>query len=110
MKKTISVLVTDLDNTLFDWVDIWYRSFSAMLGSLAQSTGLDQATLERDFKRIFERQGTSEYAFAIQKLSCLRRLHPKGTDLTEKYSGAIEAFRDARRAALKLYPTVADSL
>jgi hypothetical protein len=28
-KKT--ALITDLDNTLFDWADLWYRSFSAML-------------------------------------------------------------------------------
>lgn len=110
MKNPVSVVITDLDNTLFDWVDVWYRSFSAMLDSLVQSTGLDQAQFEAEFKAIFERHATSEYAFAIEELPCLRALHPVGTDLAEKYSTAIQAFRDARRAALKLYPNVATSL
>ena len=27
------VLITDLDNTLFDWVDLWVNCFSSMLNS-----------------------------------------------------------------------------
>ncbi len=26
-KRAISVVITDLDNTLYDWVDLWYKSF-----------------------------------------------------------------------------------
>jgi hypothetical protein len=28
------VLITDLDNTLFDWVGLWYACFTAMLGKV----------------------------------------------------------------------------
>lgn len=34
MKKT--VLITDLDNTLFDWFSIWYNSFNAMLNKVVE--------------------------------------------------------------------------
>ena len=39
-KKNVNVLITDLDNTLFDWVDVWYHSFSAMLDAIASISGI----------------------------------------------------------------------
>ena len=35
-----SVLITDLDNTLFDWVDIWHASFEAMLSEISKISGI----------------------------------------------------------------------
>ena len=35
-KKTISVVITDLDNTLYDWVDIWYKSFKYRLEKILE--------------------------------------------------------------------------
>ena len=32
--RTYSVVVTDLDDTLFDWVAIWHACFTAMLDRL----------------------------------------------------------------------------
>ena len=34
------LLVTDLDNTLYDWFDIWHSSFSALLEEVARISGL----------------------------------------------------------------------
>ena len=40
MKQTVSVVIADLDNTLFDWFEIWYNSFNAMLTSLVDKSGI----------------------------------------------------------------------
>jgi phosphoglycolate phosphatase len=109
MKNHASVLVSDLDNTLFDWVGIWYRSFKAMLTELVASTGVGEEELLSDFKQVFQSHGTSEYAFAIQELPTLRRNFP-GVYLPKKFESAIIAFRNARHAALRLYPTVMETL
>jgi phosphoglycolate phosphatase-like HAD superfamily hydrolase len=101
----ISVLVTDLDNTLFDWVDIWYNSFSAMLEKTIEITGLSLDTLLAEIKQVHQRHGTSEYAFLLTELPCLRyTLGEKG--ILRTLAPAIAAFRNARDAHLHLYPGV----
>lgn len=109
MKQAISVVITDLDNTLFDWVDIWYRSFKAMLDRLVQESGLSEETLVREFKAVHEKHGTSEYAFSIQEVPSLREKYPE-EDLARRFEEAIRAYRDARKAALSLYQGVAETL
>ena len=43
--QRITTVILDLDNTLFDWVDVWYKSFSAMLEELAKASGVDRDVL-----------------------------------------------------------------
>jgi phosphoglycolate phosphatase-like HAD superfamily hydrolase len=109
LKPKKSLLVTDLDNTLFDWFEIWYRPFKAMLDELAIESGIAAEALEADFKKVHQKYGTSEYAFAIEELQSLQIKHP-GEDLAKKYQGAIDKYREIRRQVLTLYPTVRESL
>lgn len=109
MKPRINVLVTDLDNTLFDWFDIWYASFSAMLNEIVRISGLPVEVLEREIKAVHEKHGTSEYAFLIEELPSLAAKHPS-QDLKEIYEPAIDAYRQARRSRLVLYPSVHETL
>jgi phosphoglycolate phosphatase-like HAD superfamily hydrolase len=104
-----TVLITDLDNTLFDWVEIWYRCFSSMLRELARISGADLDELKREIREVHQRHGTSEYSFLIEEVALLRR-HCSDTDLMVLYGEAIDAYREARRRHLSLYPTVAESL
>jgi phosphoglycolate phosphatase-like HAD superfamily hydrolase len=108
-RPAVSALVTDLDNTLFDWIEIWYRSIRAMLNRLAADSGVPEQDLESELRAVHREHGTPEYAFAIEELPSLRRKHPAG-DLTAIYSAAIQAFREARREARRLYPTVRQTL
>ena len=71
MPPSISVVITDLDNTLFDWVEVWYRSFSALLDELVTTTGLPREHLLDDARAIHQRQGTSEYYFLVAELRAL---------------------------------------
>lgn len=108
-KPRVNVLVTDVDNTLLDWVAMWYAAFHAMLIRLAETSGIPQAVLEREFRAIHQRHGTSEYAFSIQELPSLIAKHPQ-EDLTVIYRDAIQDYRKARKETLELYPGVLDSL
>lgn len=109
MRRNLSVVITDLDNTLYDWVDIWYKSFRAMLDRLVFDSGVSEDVLLPEFKAIHERHRTSEYAFSIEELPSLLKRYP-GENLLVKFEGAIQAFRVARKAALRLYPGVAETL
>jgi phosphoglycolate phosphatase-like HAD superfamily hydrolase len=108
-KRRISLLITDLDNTLFDWVDMWHSAFSAMLLRTAELSGLPITQLENEFKSIHQRHGTTEYAFSLEELPSLNALHPDG-NIRALYDDAVEAYRRARADHLRLFPGVRDTL
>ncbi len=107
--KTIKVVITDLDNTLFDWVKIWHRPFEAMLNELVSKSGVEKDTLLDEIKAVFTEHGTSEYAFVIQELPSLIEKHPE-EDLAKVYASAVDAYRKARHEVLELYPDVEETL
>ncbi|HEV7369824.1 HAD family hydrolase [Arenibaculum sp.] len=104
-----NVLITDVDNTLFDWVKIWHSSFSAMLDELVLKSGISKADLISEIKLIHQRHGTSEYAFLIEEIPSLKR-ELSGEEILEKYDSAIYMYRKLRKANLKLYPGVLETL
>ncbi|MDT7542938.1 MAG: hypothetical protein QOE33_2842 [Acidobacteriota bacterium] len=108
-KRKISVVITDLDNTLYDWFDVWSQSFDAMLTKLIEQSGVPEKTLIREIKTIHEKYGTAEYALLIREIPSLQKLHP-AEDLTKVYAPAIAAYRQKRDECLRLYPRVLDTL
>ena len=109
IKPKVSVIVTDLDNTLFDWFESWFQSFSAMLKHLVRKSGVPREQLIGEIKEVHEKHRTSEYAFVIQELPSLQR-KLSGEDLAKVYDDAIHAYRKARKEYLRLYPSVMDTL
>jgi phosphoglycolate phosphatase-like HAD superfamily hydrolase len=106
-KRPLRFLITDLDNTLFDWVEIWYKSFTAQLNALVVQGRISEAQLLNEFKTVHQKHGTSEYGFAIFELPSLRRAH---LDPAQVYFTAWEALNRARDDALQLYPGVRETL
>lgn len=107
-RPPVTLLVTDLDNTLYDWVYIWHRSFKAMLDELLRIARVPREQLLREIREVHQRRGTSEYSYLIQELGCLRR-DPE-EDLLETYDDAIHAYRSARKEALETYADVIPTL
>ncbi|KAA5599174.1 HAD family hydrolase [Blastochloris sulfoviridis] len=103
------VLITDLDNTLFDWVDVWYSCFSAMLQEICDISGLSADELKPEIRKVHQRHGTSEYSFLIEELPLLKQFFPD-KDLLEVFRPAIERYRAERARTLRLYSGVADTL
>ena len=110
VRPTVSLLVTDLDNTLWDWFEIWYRSFSALLDGVVAISGIPQADLEPEIRKIHQRRGTSEYSYLIGELPPLLALHGADADLQVIYADAINAARVAREEVVHLYPHVYETL
>ena len=102
------VLITDVDNTLLDWQDLWYETFSAMINEVLEISKVDAEELYAQCSVIHQRYGTSEYSRLLEELPCLRQLY--GDDVVTVMAPAIDAFRAARRRVLRLYPTVEHTL
>ncbi|EKS29922.1 HAD hydrolase-like protein [Afipia felis] len=107
MKKT--ALITDLDNTLFDWVELWLNCFSSMLDSIVEISGIEKATLLPEIAAVHQKHGTSEYSFLIDELPSLQAML-KGRPATEVFAESIKIYRLKRREYLQLYATVAEAL
>ena len=102
------VLITDVDNTLLDWQDLWYQTFSAMMDKVLDISGVDPEALFAEASVIHQKYGTSEYSRLLEELPSLQARY--GDDVLTVMAPAIDAFRAARRRVLALYPTVADTL
>lgn len=106
-KKT--VLITDLDNTLFDWVELWLNCFSAMLDGIVEISGIPREQLICEIAAVHQKHGTSEYSFLIEEIPSLGPIL-KGRPAITVFSEPIERYRLQRRKHLHLYPTVAETM
>ena len=109
-KPTKTVLITDLDNTLYDWFNIWYNSFNGMLNKVIEISGIDKETLVNEIKPVHEKYGTAEYAFVLEKLPSLQKKYGSREQINEAFNEAIHKARSERMNHLKLYPGVYDTL
>lgn len=109
MRQKKTTLITDLDNTLFDWVELWVHCFSAMLGEIVRISGVPRETLFPQIRAVHQKHGTSEYSFLIEELPALKAVLG-GRPTLEVFAPAIDAYRRERRKHLALYPTVAETL
>ena len=98
------VLITDVDNTLLDWQDLWYQTFSAMIDKVITIPGVNPERLYAECSLIHQKYGTSEYSRLLEELPCLQELY--GDEILKVMAPAVDAFREARRNVLRLYPSV----
>ncbi len=108
----IKAVITDLDNTLYDWIGFYVPSFLAMIKRLGQLTAINEEELKASFQRLHQKYRTSEYTFSIQQLDVLRKDTEGLTtkEILAKYDDAIREFRRVRKERLRLYDSVADTL
>lgn len=107
-----TLLITDLDNTLYDWVTFFARSFTAMVDALVDGLGIDRDQLLAEFHSVHQRFCNSEQPFAVLELPCIReRFGPLGRlALKEKLEAPLHAFNSERKKTLALYESVAETL
>ena len=101
-KPVRSVLITDVDNTLFDWVHVWHAAFSAMLAELLRLSRLDESVLLAEIRKVHQRAGTSEYSFLIGELGVLRG--PAGETPVQQVLAPAEAAAQAADALQVIGP------
>jgi len=104
-----SALVVDLDNTLFNWFELWYGSFKPMYDEILRISGLAENELKRRIRRVFQQFHTSEYSLLIRELQ-LGREGETTAAVEARYREAIDAFRAGREKHRHLYPGVLETL
>ena len=106
---TLSLFVTDIDNTLFDWVRYYVHAFSALLREVERVTGVPYAQLAEESKEVFVRHGSIEYPFVVQELPSVAALFEDDIDgmLATVVGPAREAFNAGADTYLKPYDGVA---
>ena len=106
------LLITDLDNTLYDWVTYFANSFGALVKELVATLDVQEETLLDEFKAVHQHYGNSEHPFAMFELPSVRRRFPNSSraELLHELNAPITAFRAAREKHLQLYAGVSDTL
>lgn len=69
--KTINAVITDLDDTLWDWVNMWYNSFNPFINRIAKETSIPLQDLKTAFKKLHKKYHTSEASFLIDEIEIL---------------------------------------
>jgi phosphoglycolate phosphatase-like HAD superfamily hydrolase len=112
MKPRVKLLITDLDNTLYDWVTFFGRSFAAMIDGAKPILGTDADTLLDDLKIVHQRHRNSEQPFALLETAVARAKFPEASraELLTRLRPAFDAFNEERRRTLVLYPKVRETL
>ena len=107
----IRAVVTDLDNTLYPWVDYIVPSLEAMVASLVATTALPRIRIVQSLKAVYTKYDSNEYPFAIQE-SDLFQPYEGDPDsfLTLVVDPARRAFREARERYLRPYLGVPEVL
>jgi phosphoglycolate phosphatase len=107
----IRAVVTDLDNTLYPWVDYIVPSVEAMVDSLAATTGLPRVRIVQSLKAVYTKYESNEYPFAIQESELFK---PYEADFDSFNAMVLAparfAFKTARERFLHPYPGVRETL
>lgn len=107
-----TLLVCDLDNTLYDWVGYFVPSFNAMVDAAVQVLGCDRERLLDDLRAVHQEHHDSEHPFALLETATVKeRLTGKTLrEMADILDPAFHAFNSMRKKTLHLSPGVADGL
>lgn len=108
----VRLLITDLDNTLYDWVSCFVPAFYDMVEAAARTLDVPCDRLLDELRAVHQKHGNTEHPFAlletptvIEKFSGVPL-----SQLKEHFQPAFEIFKQRRERDLKLYPSVAETL
>ena len=108
----MKLLITDLDNTLYDWVTFYSQSFEAMAIALSKKIDVPLDTILSEYKVVHQRFGNTEKPFATLELPSVIKYFGS-TDkeyLQRELTSVFGAFSAKRKDTLKLYPNVRETL
>ena len=104
----MTVLITDLDNTLYNLIDFFGPSFRAMVHALSKTFNIIEEDLIYDFKTVFVKRESLEYSFSVQELELVENLPYE--EVFNMIRVAKGAFKRSRDKYLFPYPTVKETL
>src|SRR5688500_5587729 len=106
------LIVLDIDNTVFNWVEYYVACMSALADQVSVVTGIPRAVIFEESRPIFEREGSIEYPFLIQELPSVVEYY--NHDIPRLLAEAVEegrkAFNSTAETCLKPYADVIETL
>jgi FMN phosphatase YigB (HAD superfamily) len=108
----IDLVVTDLDNTLYDWVTFFATAFYRMVEVAAPRLGVPESQLLDELQEVHRKHHNSEHPFALLETATVQRTFPglSRAHVARELDGVFHEFNRARVATLKLYNGVATTL
>jgi len=109
MKK---IVITDLDDTIWQWFNMWYESSNNFFNNIAKYCDKDIETLYSDFKKVHQKYHTSEASSQISEVQCLSRKDVEIIENEKLIEGKtiIHKYHSDRLHKLSLYPNVISTL
>ena len=108
----IKLLITDLDDTLYSWIEFFVPAFYGMLDELSKLLGKPRKFLQQEYKQVHQEKGSVEFPYATLLLPSVKAAYPGSTreELLEKLDPVFHKFNYIRKKNLKLYPGVEETL
>jgi phosphoglycolate phosphatase len=110
--RGIQLVITDLDNTLYDWYASFVPAIYAMVEEAAAITGVEEELLLDELKTVHVRYHNTEQPFSILETPSVEHRFPNATSLERRnlLDGAFRKFSEIRKANLRLFPGVRETL
>src|SRR4051812_35535164 len=111
-RPVISLVITDLDNTLYDWIAGFVPAFYEMVGVAAPLIGVAEEELLGDLQAVHRKHGDSEHPFSLLETASVQKMLRELSleERAARLDPAFHAFNKARKKCLLLYPTVHQTL
>jgi phosphoglycolate phosphatase len=110
--RPIFVLITDLDNTIYDWVTYFSQSFYDMVDEAVKILDVPKDQLLDEFREVHQRYHNSEHPFALLETRSVMTKYGSlsRAERAKTLDPAFHRFNKTRLATLKLYPGVWETL
>jgi phosphoglycolate phosphatase len=96
-----TILIFDVDNTLYNFVDFFGPSFRSMVHALSKKTKLEEGIIIESARKVYQQVGTLEYQFLIQNMDIFKGREQQ--DIEALALLAQKVFFRTRRKNLELY-------
>jgi FMN phosphatase YigB (HAD superfamily) len=111
-RPRISLVITDLDNTVYDWLAAFVPAFYAMVHEAAPLIGVEEERLLDDLQAVHRKHGDSEHPFALLETRSVQDSFrgKSQSEIAGILDPAFHAFNRLRKQNLKLYNGVYETL
>ena len=106
----VRLVVTDMDNTLYSWIDYIVPAVEAMVDAVCRATDFPRIQVVQGLKAVYSKYESNEYPFALQESALYAAFPEFGSFDKLVIQPAREAFAAARKKYLRPYPGVLDTL
>ncbi|MFT3840369.1 MAG: HAD family hydrolase [Myxococcaceae bacterium] len=108
--KPVRLVVTDMDNTLYSWIDFIVPAVEGMVTAICRATNFPRIKVVQSLKAVYAKYESNEYPFALQESTIFQEFPEFGSFDKLVIEPARTAFSDARKKYMKPYKTVEETL